>query len=242
MRLRRGMTAAAAALALDAGSGSPAGIGAPVHLGSVSQLSDVAAAASFTVGSAVGAGGDVLIATYGSTNNEATSIADTAGNTYTALNLVELTARPIRFFHSKIATPLTTSDTITVTWAGAAGTKLAVAASIAGLAASPVDGNGAGATGAFVAPSTSPPTITTGTLAQPNEIVVGMVSVSGGDGDPFTEATGFTSMSGVSTPLAAGSSLHWAYRTVASTAPVTYAPILGTSRTWVVNYVTLKGV
>jgi hypothetical protein len=102
--------------------------------------------------------------------------------------------------------------------------------SVSGCAAPDIKGNGA--TG-----SSTAPTMSTGALGWTSEIVLGMTHVSAGAGDSFTEAGGFASNSASLNADA----LRWAYQIVASNAGVTYAPTLGTSRTWGVNTLTFSG-
>ena len=108
--------------------------------------------------------------------------------------------------------------------------KMIAAVSVAGLAARDLQGAGASGTG-------TAPTIATGVLGWPNEIVFGLTQVTGGAPDAFTEAAGFTSLA----PVLSTDALRWAYQIVGATASVVYAPTLGASRLWGANTLTFAG-
>ncbi|HEY5288767.1 MAG TPA: hypothetical protein VIJ59_01910, partial [Caulobacteraceae bacterium] len=75
------------------------------------------------------------------------------------------------------------------------------------------------------------PSLATGALGRPSEIVFGLLLVAAWAGDGFTESAGFTS----NTAALNGAALRWAWRIVSTGASVTYAPALSVSRAWAVN-------
>lgn len=203
-------------------------IGTPVSLGTASAASGSTTLALTTTNTAL-AGSIVVVFTAATGSASPTSVADAAGNTYVGGTAVANGTGKSRQFYTFVTSTLSSGQAITVTYSGTGGSKLASAATISGLAAR--DASGAGAFGTSTAPS-----IATGSLSWPAEIVLGYTQVSGGAGDSFTESPGFTSLASVLSTDA----LRAAYQIVSQAASVTYAPTLGTSRTWGANLLTFS--
>jgi hypothetical protein len=192
-----------------------------------------------TTSAAASAGDLVLVVCHGGSSNAATSCTDSAGNTYTALGTVSVGTRRVTAFWSRIASEIASGGSVTITYSSATGVKFGAIYKVSGTASSPADIDGG--TGASGTSSTNP-SITTGTLAQANEIVFAWTVVIGDAGsDSFTQAADFTALTGVTLAGASGGVLRMAYRIVSATTAVTYAPTLGTARDWAVNYVAFKG-
>ena len=208
-------------LALTAG-GADAAIGTPTQLGANNAASGATTLVLTTA--ADSAAGNLIVVFTGSSGGAATnSITDSAGNSYVAGLSVSGGAR-FRPFHAINAKALPSGGTITVTFSSTSATKYVGAVSVSGVSA--IDQEGAGATATSTAP-----TITSTALKSSSEIVFGMLEVSSGAADSFTEASGWTSNMAITN----GSALRWAYKIVSSNSAVTYAPTLGTSRQWAVN-------
>ena len=205
-------------------------IGTPVQLGSAAGAAG-STAQSLTTTVDSPAGNTIVVLAGLNTTNTINSVTDSAGNTYVAgLGYTDGANFRQRPFWCSNALDLPSGGTITVAFQTTGGVKLAAAVSVSGLAAA--DTQAAGATGTSTAP-----TIATGALGWPNEIVFGMLTVKSGAADTITEASGFTSNS----PVLMTNALRWAWQIVASGAGVTYAPTLGTSRLWGVNTLTFAG-
>ena len=207
-------------------------ISAPVALGTAtSTASTTTLVITTTTASAAGA---CIVVAVGWVNVATTlsSVTDSAGNSYTVGTLASGTNTRGYFAFSPNAKALASSGTITFTFALAVAIKGACAVSVAGLSSAPADTEGAGATG-----TSTLPTITGATLAQPDEIVFGFTVVNAGNADAFIEASGFTSNASA---LPSGCAVRSGYKIVSATAAVTYAPTLGTSRTWVTQIKSFK--
>jgi hypothetical protein len=205
-------------------------IGAPVQLGSAAAAAGSMTQALSTTAESP-AGNTIVVLAGDTTGTAVMSVTDSAGNTYVAgLSYSDGANFRQRPFWCLNALDLPSGGTITVAFQTTGGVKLVAAVSVSGLAAA--DTQAAGATGTSTAPS-----IASGALGWPNEIVFGMLSVHSGAADTFTEGSGFTSNS----PALMTGALRWAYQIVTSNAGVTYAPTLGTSRTWGANTLTFSG-
>lgn len=180
------------------------------------------------------AGSVLVLATQDSNNITISSVVDGATNTYTAGMATTSTSTRTQFWWVLNNKLLSSGSAITVTWSSTTGTKLLAAACVQG--ATSRDQAGPGATG-----SSTAPTITTGSIGisgSQTAIVVGYTGIQSGASDSFTPATGFTPL----TSVLNSSALRWSYQIVSSGAAVTYAPTLGTSRAWGVNYLVLKTI
>lgn len=204
-------------------------IGTPVQLGATtagagSTTLVLTTSADAPVGSLI-----VVLAAM-SNNGSLTSVVDSAGNSYVAGALINNTVGKMKPFWAFSTVDLAAGGTVTATYAGTTGVKLIAAVAVAGIAAR--DAQAAGASGSGTTPS-----IASGVLGWPNEIVFGICDISGAASDTFTEASGFTAnIAALNTDA-----LRWAYQIVSASASVTYAPTLGTSRNWGVNTLTFSG-
>lgn len=234
MRLRRGVFQTPAAR----GGGSVAAIGAPVDLGVAFQTTSVDTAIEITTSADVAAG-ELICVLIASTNSKTvTSVTDAAGNTY-SLGYEYKPASGIFLFSAYcIATSsLASGSTITVNFSAALGRKLASAVKASGIAsptASAYDASGAGGT----ATSTTP-LVATPTLAQSNELLLAWSYINAGHVDTWTEATGWTQMTGA--PVIDTRILRVAAKIVSSTTSINYDPVNGASRDWTTNVVCFKG-
>ena len=207
-------------------------IGTPLALGATNAAAGALTLALTTTATAP-AGGLIVVVCSGSQGSNITGCTDSAGNTYTANGLPATFSNGTgksHLFWSFNAIVLPSGGTITVTFAVVTPIKNMAAVSVTGCAAANLIG--AGALGTSTAP-----TIGTGVLGWPNEIVFGLTQVSAGSADGFTEASGFTSLASSLN----SDGLHWAYQVTTANASLTYAPTLGTSRTWGVNTLTFSG-
>lgn len=208
-------------------------IGTPLALGNTNAAGGVATTLVLTTTAAAPAGGLIVVVCSGSQGSNINSCADSAGNTYTANGLGATFSNGVgksHLFWSFNTITLPSGGTITVTYGAVTPVKNMAAVSITGCAA--VDLKGVGALGTSTAA-----TIATAAPGWPNEIVFGLTQVSAGSADGFTEAAGFTSLASSLN----SDGLHWAFQITTANAAVTYAPTLGTSRTWGVNTLTFSG-
>lgn len=191
----------------------------------VSTVIDVTLTASAAVGDLVS--GWMVV----QSNGTLSSVTDTKGNTWTIRTPYVVSTSKYYFVDSVLTSALEIGDVISMTCSTAANRKYAVFQAINGQAASYFDQEGAGATGTSANPS-----ITTGTLAQANSVIIGCVySVF----DQVTvEGAGYT---GLTTAVLTNRYMHSSYHIVNSTDPDTYAPTLGSSREWQTNYIVYKG-
>lgn len=207
-------------------------IGTPLALGAANAAAGALTLVLTTTATAP-AGGLIVVVCSGSQGSNINSCADSAGNTYTANGIASTFSNGVgksHFFWSFNAIALPSGGAITVTYGVVTPVKNMSAVSVTGCAAA--DLKGVGALGTSTAP-----TIATGVLGWPNEIIFGLTQVSAGSADGFTEAAGFTSLA----PSLNGDGLHWAWQITTANASPTYAPTLGTSRTWGVNTLTFSG-
>ena len=207
-------------------------ISTPVQIGTATSTTSTTTLV-ITTGTASPAGACIVVAIgWVNVSTTLSSVTDSAGNTYTIGTLATGTLTRGYFAFSANALALPSSGTITFTTAAAVTIKGACAVSVVGLSSAPADTEGAGATGASTAP-----TITSAALAQPDEIVFGFTVVNSGNLDAFTQASGFTANANA---LPSGCAVRSGYQIVSATTAVTYAPTLGTSRTWVTQIKTFK--
>ncbi len=205
-------------------------IGMPLALGATNAAGGVATTLVLTTTAAAPAGGLIVVVASGSQTTAINTCADSAGNTYSSDTTFANGTGKQRIFWSFNTITLPSGGTITVTYGATTPVKNIAAVSVTGCAA--VNLIGVGALGTSTAP-----TIATAVLGWPNEIVIGLTQVSAGSGDTFTEAAGFTSLASSLN----GDGLHWAWQITMANSAVTYAPTLGTSRTWGVNTLTFSG-
>jgi len=105
----------------------------------------------------------------------------------------------------------------------------AIAITISGLAAASFDAAHANGTSTGTTTPTSSVTTTNA-----NDVLIACIEVSAGDADGFTEDANFTTIDRLNNSAASNQfGLHAAYRIVSSTGTYSYAPTLGTSRSYV---------
>jgi hypothetical protein len=228
--------------AVDVPPAPPASIGAPVLLGTEVTLTNASADITMATEATAPAGSRVFV--YADTHSAVLPVGIT--NSGTVLSWVAGDAinqgGQKRMYWADITSDLPSGTTITVT-GGAPGRMNLVACYATGFTpGTPADTRATpGASGSFVAPSTSPPTIDSGALASGVEkLVFGMVELAGGAADSeITEATGFTKIGAEGGTLWL---LHLAYKIVAAgdTSAQTYAPTLSTTRNWVVDIISFR--
>ena len=207
-------------------------ISTPVQIGATANGTS-ATTLVITTTTASPAGAAIIVAIgFANFATTVTGVTDSAGNTYTIGTLASGTNTRGYFAFSANTLALASSGTITITFAGAVTIKGACAVSVVGLSSAPADTEGAGATGTSTAP-----TITSAALSQPDEIVFGLTVINNGFTDTFTEDGNFTSDT---VAKASGIAVRSAYQIVSATTAVTYAPTLGTSRTWVTQIKSFK--
>jgi hypothetical protein len=193
-----------------------------------------------TATTSVASPGGALIFMAGATvssNKTITTFSDSASNVYTLGNdLVQGNIDSRAAYVSGAATVANGGSVSMDETGGGSFNGYVAAATVSGVAsASALDVSGAGVSSA----SGTAPSISTGVLAQPIEIVFAWCAVQGGASDTYTQASGFTTLADVTTATA--DALHVAYAIVSSTASVTFAPTLGTARAYACNVMTFKG-
>ena len=133
------------------------------------------------------------------------------------------------------ATAISSGATITVTFAGVNTAWNSSVSRISGIKASScLDVAPAGSTGT----STSG-TVSTGTLAQSNEIIFGNAGVN--NCPTYTEASGFTTSNSGSVCNAFGLTMSQAYKTVSATTTTAFAPSWSSSQLYGLLVISLKG-
>jgi len=207
-----------------------AAIGTPTTIGSAGGSSGTTLAITTNADAAAGdLNGVVTLGDQG----HPSSATDSASNTYTLGTLVTSSTAQIGPLYSATGNHLANGGTQTVTYTGAVDFDISLAFTVSGISsATPLDNQGAGTTSTGTAPS-----VTEGTVSNSNRIVFGYCYVSLGSSDSFTEASGFTTLGSVSS---GGSILRMAYKIVSTGTQVTYAPTLGTSRTFVANTISFQ--
>lgn len=178
----------------------------------VSEAMTAGAAALIPAGTLV-----IVVAGYRSGSAISSCGPDSAGNTYSAGAVTLSNTTGVRIFSSVLANDLPQGGTITVNYAAAANQKMVIAMSVTGMSSSPFD-QGATFTG-----TTATPSATTGTLAQADELIIGVVGMNGNS--LSAEDAAFTNFATASL----SSILHVAYRIVSATTAVAYAPTWGAS-------------
>lgn len=225
-------------------------ISTPTNLGTATSSSGAATSLSITTGATVPAGATILLATYltlvsSSGSAGVTSISDSAGNTYTAVDsgaAVKNTAvgGPMVCYIANNVNQLNSGSSITINFASGQQSILMAASYVTGLTASPVDK----INNSTVSTTGSGATVSTGTLSQPSEIVIGMMAALDQTSLSFTQASGFTTMTGPANVSNSNlSGFQWGYQIVSSTSSVSYTPSASLSGTfvWGEDVFSLKG-
>lgn len=229
------MHAALIAAALSAGASPPTPLGAPVLVALASAENATTTTLTLSVTTTIPAGSAVYVGQCVSTGMTLNPVTDSKSNTWTAITA---TAGTVRFGGgwSILTTPLVSGDTITVSFATTSGRKFGWAYVLPGVVG--FDQVGAGTSG-----TDANPTITTGALAQANEILL-FATYGGAMNDAsWTEDTNSTKLDDIKilTGPADARRVVTSYRIVAATTPVVYDPELSASQTWAQNYTAFKG-
>ena len=209
-------------------------IGTPVSLGSNTSTGTGLTSLALSIGSAIAVGDLVIVAFHsdGATAVSATSVTDPSGNTYQ--RAAQSTSGTYNFeLWYAFNCAAVASGNITVTWtpanSGGGPSIMVAAARVTGISlGNPLDKT------ATQAATTTTPTVSTGTLSQAIEIVIGGSSHQGGS---YSQSSGFSSIATVGPTN--GDVMNWSYQIVAATTSVTYAPTWGVSlptRTFVASF------
>lgn len=224
--------APAAALATPAAWGGiygGGGIAAFPNIGTASGINPSACGTSrqITTGTNVPQGALIVFWTADSASGSHTA-SDTVGNTYQVqTGASDANGFRVRLFYSVNSTALPSGDHITLTGnGGAIGTCYIAASAFSGITTTTPFDNTTNNQGSSTSPSLS-----SGTLSDPFELVVAATFINAGGPDAFTQAAGFTTDSSVG-DTSNTNAFRTAYKIVSTNASVTYAPTLGTSRVW----------
>ena len=186
--------------------------------------------------------GDAIVVSASSNSGNINSCADSKGNKYVLGQSQSGVALAVSIFVATTAADgvsptvaLTTSDTITVTFANSAAAQCVIARGCSGVSlVNPVDVNiGAAAT------STAPSSGSTGTLSQASEWAVAALADSNGGGSPTSWTGGFTARSTQHTGVTEW--LTVADQTVSATTALTAGATI-VSAQWCMALVTLQFV
>jgi hypothetical protein len=177
------------------------------------------------------ASGHVLVLRSGSDfTNNAPTISDGRGNTYTTLRTAPASGNAFRasLIVGAVSTALLAGDVITVTYQAAVTNRVVAVDEFAGLVVPLVSGAN-GAAGSSTTPQTS--VVTTA----PQTLVVGMVVTNGPVTDSYTQPSGWQALSRDGTQPGASPyiSVGGAYRVLSATNTVSYRPVLWVSTPWV---------
>lgn len=182
------------------------------------------------------AAGSVAILCHGTGNQdkEITGVTDSVGNTWHVDSTLDNPAATVgaTICSCQVATQITSSDTITITYENAGGSwTITQLFEVTGLATSTVYDKSAGA---GAATGTAASSGATATLTQADELVMAVVHVPAALG--WTEGSGYTRVSS-----ADNNSGGVEYKVVAATTAVTAAATIGSSGKWGVLVQTYKG-
>lgn len=203
-------------------SGGPAN---PFLCGSGTNGGATTVTSSITTAS--GTGNGILVIANANVGSDTLTVADTKSNTYVVANSETAVSSGFSKYMWLAAspTPLTTSDTVTVT-GGSANMEIAVIA-IPDLASStPVDqavNNASTSNGTAVS-------VTSGTLAQATELAIAMTG-SGGGGGALTWGSGWTQFF-ASLQAPGNGYMNVAYQITSSTSAVTASGTLAAASNW----------
>lgn len=211
-------------------------IGIPVNLG-IASLYATSSSVAMTVGSSVAAGTLVVIGVASGGANSISSVADTAGNTWTAGTIQAVSGVRLGVYYSRIANSITSGDSITLTVSGATGFKAVAAVAIPN-SKGPTTADAFDRYDATSGTTTALSLTQAANMAQADEIVLGL-NFCNGNGDTWTEDTtnGWTEIDST----ANNGVFRWAYKIVSSVTPVTRNPTNSTSRLQLMNLNAFKG-
>lgn len=219
----------------------PPTVGSATHVDFVGEATATGSGTSLSVtvvGDGVQAGHTLIVSCMADYTSSGPTCSDARGNTFARNKTIPSAALTMRMavFTAPIAVALEPGDTITVAWPGAVAGRVVTVNSFAGVATPVVVDatNNNAQTG--VAPST---TLTT-TSAAPDALLFALVAMEGPVEDDYEPDAGHqwaplqrTGTTGGS-PASTNRTLMTAYRSVGAYGPYTYAPALGTSRSYVV--------
>ena len=205
---------------------------APYLIGTADSNAN-SATLTIAVATATAAGDAIVVAAANSGTTAVSGVTDSKGNTYTSETSTASQISTSVWVANGPTTALTTSDTITVTYAATnTNVKAAVAGGVTGYSA--VDVTPAPASnGGSINPS-----IASGTLAQAAEVIWFIFANGNGGGSP----TGFTNCTSLGT--ASGNSAEFltlAYDVVSATTSVTGSCTIATTK-WAALCVSLKAL
>lgn len=217
----------AAVLPAQAVIGTPTTIGANAGGTGTTSIITVTGA-----GCAVGSTA-LYFASYTTIADTLSSVADSKSNVWHApVDNLTRAGVGIGFSYSTITVALVSSDTVTGTFGGST-VNTSDLMCISGLTASPLDTSAHSANGTA---ATSATIVSTGTLAQANEIVIGILGNATARGaivsvTPLTIANNTNSIPSMAT----------AQQIVAVTSSVSWTPTWTTSAIWITDIVSFKG-
>lgn len=196
-----------------------------------------AATQTITVPAGGHALGSLVLVACTASSGVPTSVTDARGNTYTGIAAGGVNG----MYASVLTTALQAGDLITMHWGTTSGAGAAASSAEFSGATITTDVAGAIATAASTTPSS-------GAITPPDAVTLclGLCDVTGAIGDTFTQDSTHTgggdswhtlARAGTATAV---ETLNWAYKITTSSAAQTYAPTLGTSRTWVAAVYSLK--
>jgi hypothetical protein len=217
-------------------------IGAPANLGSNNAAAGSVNLA-ITTGANCAANALILLdPAQNSSTGTISSASDSAGDSFSTTTAISNTGNnKFRLLYKQGALALSSGGTVTIVYSTSTVTQASDAACVTGTKTSTsLDVQGAG-----VAATGTNPSLSTGTLAQAYELLIGVITITAGTSDTYTEDTahGWTAM----TPVSQGSGstgleVRWAYNIVTTTSSVTWAPTLGTSRAYSANVYSFEGI
>lgn len=213
----------------------------PPVMGSAEFIQFIGSASSVTSGTTltitvpaggVPAGHTLIVRSLADYTGNGATVTDSRGNTYAQNRSAGNVGTTMRGTISSalIATALQAGDIITITWPSSIATRVALIDEFANVASpTTVDvQNGTSNT------STTPSTSVTTTNA--DDLIVGLVGVDGPSTETYTDDT-IHQWSGLTRAGTTGGTtnrtVNGAYRSVGATGTYSYAPVLGTSESWI---------
>jgi hypothetical protein len=188
---------------------------------------------NLTVTRATAAGDHIIVSTVLSGSGGVASVTDSRGNTYT-LQESDTPGNGIptyTYLADGATTALQVGDTITITYGLIYSLKTGVAIAIPGTAATSLDQKNVADSAGSPSPSVTSPTLT-----QASEVVIGIIGSAPASGDPAW-AAGWTKLTSATTST--GNWISLAYKRVNSTAAVTANAGISSAK-WTAQIVTLK--
>lgn len=198
-----------------------ASIGTPVALGTRS-ISGVTTACNITTTAAI-ASGDLVIVVVQVASSPLRTVSSVSDGTNTYAQAVGITGAGTydnEIWYKANATAVGSAATITVSLSAATNNNgcAAEAFRVSGLTATPFDQS------ASQSATTASPSVTSGALAQPSELVIGATFITSTGGTPFTEANGYHTLVNALAVGNGNGNISVSYAFPNSTAPVSYSP------------------